>query len=138
MAFVRGEEGSVSFDKDGGTVAAVAGTRSWTLNITKDTLDCTRHGETSRSYVGSMISGSGTLELVYDDSAADAAADVIDEALVAQDPADAKFELFTNTTGNKSIVFNGIITSMDVAATTGDLQVVTCNFITSGSITSGI
>tara|TARA_R100000084_G_C4548138_1_gene98812 strand:- start:134 stop:550 length:417 start_codon:yes stop_codon:yes gene_type:complete len=138
MAFVRGEEGSVSFDKDGGTLQAVAGTRSWTLNITKDTLDCSRHGETSRSYVGSMISGSGTLELVYDDSAADAAADVIDEALVAQDPADAKFELFTNTTGNKSIVFNGIITSMDVAATTGDLQVVTCNFITSGDITSGI
>ena len=138
MAFVRGEEGSVSFEKDGGTVAAVAGTRSWTLNITKDTLDCTDHGDSSRSYVGSLISGSGTLELIYNDAAADAAADVLSEALIAQDAANAKFELFTNTSGNKSFVFSGIITSMDVAATTGDLQVITCNFITSGDITNGI
>ena len=138
MAFVRGEEGSVSFEKDGGTVVAVAGTRSWTLNITKDTLDTTDQGKTSRTFVGSLVSGSGTVELLYDDAASGAAADLIDEALIASDQANAKFELFANTTGNKSFVFSGIITSMDVSATTGDLQVITCNFITSGAITSSI
>jgi hypothetical protein len=58
--------------------------------------------------------------------------------LITSDQANAKFELFANTTGNKSFVFDGIITSMDVSATTGDLQVITCNFITSGAITSSI
>ena len=84
MAFVRGEEGSVSFEKDGGTVVAVAGTRSWTLNITKDTLDTTDQGKTSRTFVGSLVSGSGTVELIYDDAASGAAADLIDEVICQQ------------------------------------------------------
>jgi|TARA_Y100000033_G_scaffold16727_1_gene15685 predicted secreted protein len=138
MAFVRGDEGSVSFEKDGGTVAAVAGTRSWSLNITKDTIDTTKQGDTSRSFIGSQISGSGTVELLYDNAASGAVADLMDEVLVGTDQANAKFELFADTTNNKSFVFNGIITSMDAAAASGDLQVITCNFITSGDITSGI
>ena len=112
MAFVRGEEGSVSFEKDGSTVVAVAGTRSWTLNITKDTLDTTDQGKTSRTFVGSLVSGSGTVELIYDDAATGAAADLIDEALIGTDQANAKFELFANTAGNKSFVFSAIITSI--------------------------
>lgn len=142
MAFVRGEEGSVSFEKDGGTVATIAGTRSWTLNVTKESLEVTDHGDSSRKFVGGLISGSGTVELLYDDSATGGAADLIDEALVAQDAANAKFELFTkgNTTDSSTtkISFDALITSMDVSATTGDLQVITCNFVTSGDITSAI
>ena len=142
MAFVRGEEGSVSFEKDGGTLATIAGTRSWTLNVTKDSLDVTDHGDSSRKFVGGLISGSGTVELIYDDSAANETADLIDEVLVAQDGANAKFELYTkgNTTNNSTtkILFSALITSMDVSATTGDLQVITCNFVTSGDITSTI
>ena len=138
MAFVRGDEGSVSFEKDGGTVAAVAGTRSWSLNITKETLDTTKQGDTSRSFIGSQISGSGTVELLYDNAASGAVADLMDEVLVGTDQANAKFELFADTTNNKSFVFNAIITSMDATAASGDLQVITCNFITSGDITSGI
>lgn len=142
MAFVRGEEGSVSFEKDGGTLATIAGTRSWTLNVAKDSLDVTDHGDSSRKFVGGLISGSGTVELIYDDSASSETADLIDEVLVAQDAANAKFELFTkgNTTANSvtKISFSALITSMDVSATTGDLQVITCNFVTSGDITSGI
>mgnify|MGYP001468518254 FL=1 len=138
MAFVRGDEGSVSFEKDGGTVAAVAGTRSWSLNITKETLDTTKQGDTFRSFIGSQVSGSGTVELLYDNAASGAVADLMDEVLVGTDQADAKFELFADTTNNKSFVFNGIITSMDATATSGDLQVITCNFVTSSTITSGI
>ena len=138
MAILRGEQGAVQFDAAGSSNATIVGTRSWTLNITKDTLDTTDQGKTSRTFVGSLVSGSGTVELLYDDAATGAAADLIDEALITSDQANAKFELFANTTGNKSFVFDGIITSMDVSATTGDLQVITCNFITSGAITSSI
>ena len=55
MAFFRGEEGSVSFDNGTGTVGAIASTTAWTLDTTKDTLECTAHGDTSRKYVGSLI-----------------------------------------------------------------------------------
>ena len=44
MAFFRGEEGSVKFENDGSTPAAITSTRSWSLTINKDTLDTTDHG----------------------------------------------------------------------------------------------
>ena len=65
MAFFRGEEGSVSFDNGTGSVGAIASTTAWTLDTTKDTLETTSHGATSRSFVGSLISGSGTVDLLY-------------------------------------------------------------------------
>jgi hypothetical protein len=139
MAILRGEQGAVYFDAAGSTNAVVAGTRSWTLNITKDTLDVTDHGDTSRAFVGSLISGSGTVELVYDNGQASQAS-FIEDVITAADPADATFELFTTgtTAGSDSVSFAGIITSLDISSTVGDLVVATCNFITSGNITSNL
>jgi hypothetical protein len=139
MAILRGEEGSVQFDAAGSTNATIVGTRSWTLNITKDTLDVTDHGDTFRSFVGSLISGSGTVELVYDPDATGQSG-FIEDIMTTGDTADATFELFTtgSTTGTDSVSFAGIITSMDIASTVGDLVVATCNFVTSGAITSNL
>ena len=139
MAILRGEEGSVQFDAAGTTNATIVGTRSWTLNITKDTLDVTDHGDTFRSFVGSLISGSGTVELVYDPDATGQAS-FIEDVLTTGDTADATFELFTtgSTSGSDGISFAGIITSMDIASTVGDLVVATCNFVTSGTITGNL
>ena len=55
MAFYRGEEGSVKFKNGAGTVAAVASTRSWNFSLTKDVLETTAHGATTRAYVGSLL-----------------------------------------------------------------------------------
>ena len=139
MAVIRGEEGAVQFDAAGSSNATIVGTRSWTLSITKETLDTTKQGDTFRSNVGSMISGSGTVELVYDPDATGQAA-FIEDIVTAADPADATFELFTTgtTTGTDSVSFAGIITSMDIGSTAGDLVVATCNFVTSGTITSNL
>ena len=139
MAIIRGEQGSVKFETGSGTLATVVGTRSWTLNITKETLDTSVHGNSFRQFVGSMISGSGTVELVYDPDATGQAG-LIEDVIKANDAADASFELFTtgNTNGTDSVAFGGIITSMDIASTAGDLVVATCNFITSSTITSNL
>lgn len=139
MAVIRGEEGAVQFDAAGSSNATIVGTRSWTLSISKETLDTTKQGDTFRSNVGSMISGSGTVELVYDPDATGQAA-FIEDIVTAADPADATFELFTTgtTTGTDSVSFAGIITSMDIGSTAGDLVVATCNFVTSGTITSNL
>ena len=145
MAVLRGEQGAVQFDAAGSSNATIVGTRSWTLNITKETLDTTSQqaaGDANagfRTFVGSFVSGSGTVELVYDPDATGQAG-FIEDVVTTEDPADATFELFTTgtTTGTDSVSFAGIITSMDIASTAGDLVVATCNFITSGAITSNL
>ena len=138
MAILQGDQGSVSFDVDGsgGTqAAAIAGTRSWTLNVTKSTIEATQQGDTFTKTLGSVVSGSGTIELVYDNDQASQDT-IFAEVLNGSDTADATFELFTTgtTAGANSITFAGIITSFDISSTVGDLVVATCNFVTSGTI----
>jgi len=139
MATIRGEQGAVQFDAAGSSNATIVGTRSWSLSITKETLDTTKHGDTARSYIGSLISGSGTVELVYDPDATGQAA-FIEDVLTAGDPSDATFELFTTgtTPGSDSVSFTGIITDAEISSAVGDLVTVSCNFVTSGAITGNL
>ena len=139
MATIRGESGSVEFETGSGTLATVVGTRSWSLTTTKETLDTSVHGNNFRQFVGSMISGSGTVELVYDPDATGQAA-FIEDVMKTGDQADASFELFTtgDTNGTDSVAFGGIITDMEISSTVGELVTVSCSFITSGTITSNL
>ena len=139
MATIRGESGSVEFETGSNDLAQVVGTRSWSLSITKETLDTTVHGNTFRQFVGSLISGSGTVELVYDPDAAGQSG-LIEDIIKSGDTADASFELFTtgNTNGTDSVAFGGIITDMEITSTVGELVVASCNFITSSTITSNL
>jgi hypothetical protein len=139
MATLRGEQGAVQFDAAGSSNATIVGTRSWSLTTTKETLDTSKHGDTFRSFVGSMISGSGTVELVYDPDATGQAG-FLEDVLTAADPADATFELFTTgtTSGTDSVSFAGIVTDMEISSTVGDLVVVSCSFVTSGAITGNL
>lgn len=139
MAILRGEQGSVQFETGSGTLATVVGTRSWSMSITKETYETTDHGDTFRAYVGGLISGTGTVELVYDPDATGQAG-LIEDVVKANDATDASFELFTtgSTTGTDSLEFSGIITDMEITSTVGELVVVTCNFVTSGTITSNL
>ena len=72
MAFFRGEEGAVLFDKAGSASTAVAGTTAWSLEITKDVLETTDHGDTSRTYTGGLVSATGSVDLQYTQEAASA------------------------------------------------------------------
>ena len=139
MATLRGEQGAVQFDAAGSTNATIVGTRSWTLTVTKETLDTSKHGDTFRSFVGSMVSGSGTVELVYDPDATGQAA-FLEDVVTTADTADATFELFTTgtTAGTDSVSFAGIITDMEITSTVGELVIVSASFVTSGTITSNL
>ena len=134
MAFFRGEEGSVKFSKDGSeALATVVSTTGWSLDITKDTLECTAHGDNSRKYVGGLISGSGTVDFLYTAATAtDATGEILRDVLQADDPADAKFELFLN--GSNKVTFDGIITGTTLSTATGDLETVSVSFQTNGDI----
>lgn len=138
MAFYRGEQGSVKFDDAGSTTATIASTRSWSMTIEKDVLETTALGATYKSNIGGLIAGSGTVELIYTASSADETNVFIEAANTATDQGVAAFELFLDTAGTKKISFVGLITSADYSATVGELEVITCNFVTSGAITIGI
>ena len=138
MAFFRGEEGSVSFDNGTGSVGAIASTTAWSLDVTKDTLEVTAHGDTSRKNIGSLISGSGTVDLIYTATSGDNTAEIITDVLTSEDSGDASFNLFLDTSGSKKLSFNGIITGTTYSSTVGDLNTVSVSFITTGDITSAV
>ena len=138
MANVRGEEGSVSFDNGSGSVSAVVGTTAWTLDLTKDVLECTAHGDVSRKYVGSLKSATGTIEVQYTATSGDATAELLADINTSEDPADASFNLFLDTSGAKKYAFNGLVTGLGAASTVGELTTQTVNFQVSGDVTFAI
>ena len=142
MAFYRGEEGSVKFKNGSGTTQTIVSTTGWTLDTTKETLDVTVHGKTSREFVGGLISGSGTVDFLYtaasssdSDAAIAETGYLLADVLTTNDAGDAQFELFLDTSGAKKVSFTGIVTGTNLSATTGELETVSVSFITSGAIT---
>ena len=138
MAFFRGEEGSVSFDNGTGSVGAVASTTSWTLDVVKDTLETTAHWATTRSFVGSLITATGTVDLLYTATSGDDTAEIITDVLTTEDAGDATFNLFLDTSGSKKLNFNGIITGTSFASTVGEISTISVSFVTTGAITASV
>ena len=146
MAFHRGEEGIVKFTHDAdGTLTVVTGVRSWSLSIEKEALETTAHLATSRDFTGGLVSGSGTMELLYENTAAgEGKGDLIREAItssVTEGASIAKAELFTvnagtngTDTGSQKFEFNILITGSEFGATVGELQLVSVSFVTKGDI----
>ena len=133
---LRWVEGSVKFKNASGTTEAIVSTTGWTLDTTKETLDVTAHGATSRSFVGGLISASGTVDFLYTAASSNETENILDDVLTAEDAGDAAFNLFLDTSGSKKLSFNGIITGTSFSSTVGDLSTVSVSFITNGAITS--
>ena len=136
---VKGDVGKLMFENAGGTEANIGELRSWSLSVSKDTQETTAMGATSKTFIGGLISGEGSAELLYDASGnSDYQAFIVD-VFTTGDAGDALFELFPDSaTASKKIGFAGIITGAEYGATLGDIQVVNISFITNGAITSAI
>ena len=139
MAAVKGDVGQVKFDDGGSSVNPVLGTRSWTMSITKETQETTTQGDTFKSFVGGLIEGEGSAELVYDDSASGETAPFVDGVLTTGDAGTASFELFPDSSSaTKKISFNGIITNFEQSSALGDVNTISITFKPTGTITSAI
>ena len=137
---LKGDVGKIMFHNAAGTEADVGATRSWSMSITKDTHETTKQGDTAKTFIGGLISGEGSVELLYNPNETGTAyTSFIDDVLTTGDAADALFELFPDSaTSAKKISFSGVITGAEYGATLGEVQMITVNFITSGAITSAI
>lgn len=136
MAFFRGEQGTVFFDKDSsGGMSEVAAVRSWSMTVEKDVLETTSQGATYKANVGGLIAGTGSMELMYDAPSAGDKLDLITDINTATDAGNASVELYLDETGGKKIVGSIVITSTEYSATVGELEVVTVSFTMNGTIT---
>ena len=139
MAVYRGQQGTVFFDKDSsGGLSEIAAVRSWSMTVEKEALDVTAHGDTYRANNGGLISGSGTIEVMYDAPGSGDKLDLLKESNTATDPANASVELYLDETGGKKITGSILVTSSEYSATVGEIEVVTISFVTNGSITLSI
>ena len=138
MAFYRGEEGSVKFDDAGSSASAITSTRSWSLTLDKEVLETTVMGDTYAGNVGGIISGNGSVAVIYTASSSDETAAFIDHINTATDEGTALFELFLDTSGTKKVSFDGVVTSAELSATVGEIEIITVNFVTNGTITTSI
>ena len=139
MAAVKGDVGHVKFDDGGSSVNPVLGTRSWSMSITKDTQETTVQGDTFKKFIGGLIEGEGTAELVYDNAASGETATFVDAALVTGDAGTALFELFPDSAaGSAKISFSGLVTSFEQSSSLGDVNTISVTFKPSGTITSAI
>ena len=139
MAAIKGDVGKIMFHNAAGTEADISGVRNWSLSITKDTMETTVNGDTAKTFIGGLISGEGSAELIYDPSGNSDYQAFIDDVITIGDAGDALFELFPDSAQSaKKIGFSGIITSAEYGATLGEVQIINISFITSGAITSAI
>ena len=139
MAFFRGEQGTVFFDKDSsGGMLEIAAVRSWSMTVEKDVLETTSQGATYKANVGGLIAGTGSMEVMYDAPGAGDKLDLIKDINTATDEGNASVELYLDESGGKKIVGLIVITSTEYSATVGELEVVTVSFTMNGSITLSI
>ena len=101
-------------------------------------LETTVMGDTYAGNVGGIISGNGSVEVIYTASSSDETAAFIDHINTATDEGTALFELFLDTSGSKKISFDGVVTSAELSATVGEIEIITVNFVTNGTITTAI
>ena len=139
MAAVKGDVGKIMFHNAAGTEADISGLRNWSLSITKDTQETTVQGDTSKSFVGGLISGEGSAELIYDNAGNSDYLAFVEDILTTGDAGDALFELFPDSSASsKKLAFSGIITGAEYGATIGEIQEISISFISTGAITSDI
>ena len=136
MSALNGHFGSVKFDKEGKAAALIAGTRNWSLTITKDTVEIDYQNNQYKGNLGSSIVGNGTCELVYDKNHIDAMK-LLQQVLLDEDKGIALFELFLDGENNETdncVIFDGVVTDMEVGASTGEVVTATVSFVTNGTI----
>ena len=132
--YYKGYEGTVKFDATGVSAAELTAVRSWSLSVSKELIKTTAHGDTAERFVGGLVSGKGSIDLLYtgDNNS------FIEAVNTSSDAGTALFELYLNKAGGKRVRFNGIIDSATYGSATDEVQIISCSFVTSGAITMEI
>lgn len=139
MAILTGNNGVVKIDNNAGTPTALAAVRSFSVEITSDTIETTAMGNDSRTYVKGLSSWSGTADIYFDPAEYPTST----TGLIGLNPtgstqvvgtAPITVELYLNNTSNK---FSGeaIITGFTVNSSMDGMVEASISFQGSGAAT---
>jgi hypothetical protein len=132
MNYYKGYQGLVKFDSAGVSASTVAQVTDWKMTVEKAMIDNTRIGDTYGKTVGGLIKGSGSITFVY---SASSAVSFVEAVGIVGDAGTALFELYISSTNAKRIVFNGLISKASYSANSQEIATMTCDFVTTGTIT---
>jgi predicted secreted protein len=135
MANYEGSAGTVKVDVAAtGTPVAVASVRTWSMEITRDTVESTSMASGgNRTYLKGLQTFSGSMDIVYDDSE-DA---LVSSALNPDTDGVVSVELYSDASVTAT-KFSGnvIVTSYSISANYDGLTEVSVNFQGTGPITT--
>ena len=129
MATIYGNNGEIKISS-----TAVGEVKSWSLTISRDTIEDTSMGDDSKSFVYGKASASGTIEVHFDDD--DSAQGTLRDAVLNGTSVD--LDLFTNasaTSGTDYYSLTALITSQDVSVEMDSIESRTYNFSATGAVT---
>lgn len=129
MATTTGSSGVVKIAVKDGTLAVVGEVRSYTIDVTADTIEDSVIGDTARTYKQGLSSATLTVEVYWDE--ADAQQEILDERALVD------FELFPTGTGagQKSFEGTGVVTSRSITASFDGMVEASFSIQVSGAIT---
>ena len=132
MASITGNGGVVKVAVSGGSVAAVAEVRSYSLDKSGDTIENSSMGDSSRTYLAGLTNSTLSVEC-YFDSADTNGQSVLDEGAVVD------FEIHPAGTGAGSPKYSGsgIVTGSNIAAAFDGMVDASFSIQVSGAVTVG-
>ena len=140
-SIITGNNGVVKIDDASGTLTSIASVRSFSLEITSDTIETTTMGVDSRTYVKGLSSFSGTAEIYYDGDVFPVANSGTDLAgfnptLEAVGTSPYNIELFPDETNHSGTKFSGdiIITGFTLNASMDGMMEASISFQGSGPL----
>jgi hypothetical protein len=114
----------------------VARVRSWSLNISKDSLETTGIGVFDRSYVSGLRGATGTADIMYDPAEASSAA-LFNDALNNSSEPLSSIELVLDSASGSQLSGSAVLTSVSASVSVGAVTSCSVGFQISGPLTGG-
>jgi len=134
MASYEGSAGTVKIKSGSDTLTAIASVRSWSMDITRDTVENTSMSSGGvRTYLKGLQSYSGSMDIVYDDSE-----NAVVSTAMNPDTDDTVSVEFYSDSAVDATKFAGdvIITSYSITASYDGLVEASVSFQGTGAITT--
>jgi hypothetical protein len=129
MATHFGSDGSVKLVTTGGSVATVGELLNWTVTTTADAVETTSMGDTARTYVKGLTTGTGSMSLYLDP------ADTVQEDLAIGDVVDCEFYAEGTDSGDQYYSGSFVVTSVERGATMDGIATLNAELQLSGALT---
>jgi len=131
VAVLTGKNGALRWNG-----AAVGRVRSWSLTVNKDASETTNLGVHDRTYVTGLRGSTGTADLMYDPSEAQATS-LLNSIFSNETGTSNVVSFVLDTLSGKSLSCTAFLTSVSPSVTTGDIQVCSISFQVTGPLTGG-